>query len=270
MPKNRLPAARGTNTPLRHLPRKRFGQHFLADASILDRLVVAIAPRDDELFVEIGPGEGALTRRLLAVVPHMDAVEIDRDLAAGLRNQYGAQQLTLVEGDALDTDFSSFPQGIRVVGNLPYNISTPLIFHLCDFAGHVIDMHFMLQKEVVLRMAAVHSTPEYGRLSVMTQFWFEVEPLFEVPASAFRPPPKVQSMTVRLRPRDAKTRAGTDPLQLKRLVTAAFSHRRKTLKNALEGVLNEEILIRLGIDPGLRAENLSPVDYVRLSQHLIE
>jgi 16S rRNA (adenine1518-N6/adenine1519-N6)-dimethyltransferase len=198
----------------------------------------------------------------------MYAIEIDRDLAGLLRRKYDGQRLLLLEGDALATDFSQFPAGIRVVGNLPYNISTPLIFHLCDFAERVIDMHFMLQKEVVERMAATASTQAYGRLSVMTQYWFEVEPLFEVPAMAFRPPPKVESMIVRLRPRQKGFYGEIDARQLKRLVTAAFSHRRKTLRNALSGVMAEEQLIALGVDPGCRPENLTPGDYVRLSMHL--
>ena len=188
---------------MRHIPRKRFGQHFLTDASVLQRIVTEIAPVPDDLFVEIGPGEGVLTTRILSVVARMHAIEIDRDLAGRLRERFGQAGLDLVEGDALDFDFSSLPPRLRVIGNLPYNISTPLIFHLCDFAERFVDMHFMLQKEVVERMAARPSTPAYGRLSVMTQFWFAVQPLFVVPPGAFRPPPKVDSMVVRLRPRTA-------------------------------------------------------------------
>jgi 16S rRNA (adenine1518-N6/adenine1519-N6)-dimethyltransferase len=253
---------------MRHIPRKRFGQHFLSDTSILDRIIAAVAPSGNDLFVEIGPGEGVLTARLLAVVARMYAIEIDRDLAAGLRRKYDERRLSLVEGDALDTDFFQFPEHLRVVGNLPYNISTPLIFHLCDFADRVVDMHFMLQKEVVERMAATPSTAAYGRLSVMTQYWFDVEPLFSVPASAFRPPPKVESMIVRLKPRQKAFHASTDARQLKRVVTAAFSHRRKTLRNALAGVFSEEKLIELGVDPGCRPENLNLNDYVRLSRQM--
>ncbi len=253
---------------MRHIPRKRFGQHFLADAAILDRIVAAIDPGADELFVEIGPGEGVLTARMLAVVARMHAVEIDRDLAAGLRAKFGGEKLLLVEGDALALDFSALPEGLRVIGNLPYNISTALMFHLCTFAERFVDMHFMLQKEVVERMAATPSTPQYGRLSVMTQYWFEVQPLFLVPAAAFRPPPKVESMMVRLIPRPADLRGLADAGLLKRVVTAAFSHRRKTLRNALAGMLNEAKLVELGVNPGARAENLSLNDYVTLSRHL--
>ena len=253
---------------MRHIPRKRFGQHFLADAAILDRIVAAIDPRVNDLFVEIGPGEGVLTARMLAAVARMHAIEIDRDLAAGLRGNYGSERLVLIEGDALALDFSTLPAGLRVIGNLPYNISTALMFHLCTFADRFVDMHFMLQKEVVERMAAGPSTPAYGRLSVMTQYWFEVQPLFKVPASAFRPPPKVESMMVRLMPRQADLRGLADAGLLKRVVTAAFSHRRKTLRNALAGLLTESRLVELGVNPGARAENLSLNDYITLSRHL--
>jgi 16S rRNA (adenine1518-N6/adenine1519-N6)-dimethyltransferase len=252
----------------RHIPRKRFGQHFLADRAILDRIVEAIHPVAEDIFLEIGPGEGVLTARILAAVQRMHAIEIDRDLAAGLRKTYGDERLDVIEGDALKLDFSGFPEGMRVIGNLPYNISTPLIFHLCEFANRIRDMHFMLQKEVVERMAAASSTAAYGRLSVMTQYWFDVEPLFVVPATAFRPPPKVQSMMVRLRPSGAGMRNETDARLLKKVVTAAFSHRRKTLRNALAELFTEARLLELGVDPGKRAENLSLADYVTLSRHM--
>ena len=253
---------------MRHIPRKRFGQHFLADTAILDQIVAAINPGADDLFVEIGPGEGVLTARMLAAVARMHAVEIDRDLAAGLRGKFGGERLVLVEGDALALDFSALPAGLRVIGNLPYNISTAIMFHLCAYAERFVDMHFMLQKEVVERMAAMPSTPQYGRLSVMTQYWFEVQPLFRVPAGAFRPPPKVESMMVRLIPRRADLRGLVDAGLLKKVVTAAFSHRRKTLRNALAGMLSESTLVELGVNPGARAENLSLNDYVTLSMHL--
>ena len=254
----------------RHIPRKRFGQHFLADRAILDRIVEAIQPVPGDFFLEIGPGQGALTARILAAVERMHAVEIDRDLAAGLRKTYGDDRLGVIEGDALQLDFSSFPEGMRVIGNLPYNISTPLIFHLCEFANRIRDMHFMLQKEVVERMAAAPSTAAYGRLSVMTQYWFDVEPLFSVPATAFRPPPKVESMMVRLRPSRTGMRNETDARLLKNVVTAAFSHRRKTLRNSLAGLFTEARLLELGVDPGKRAENLNLADYVTLSSRLYE
>ena len=253
---------------MQHIPRKRFGQHFLADKAYLDRIVSAIDAAHGDQFVEIGPGEGVLTSRILSVVGNMRAIEIDRDLAARLRGAYGDKGLTLFEGDALKFDFSSLPEGMRVIGNLPYNISTPLIFHLCGFANRFRDMHFMLQKEVVERMAAKPSTGAYGRMSVMAQYWCDVEPLFVVPAGAFRPPPKVQSMMVRLRPHPPGYHGEADPLLLKQVVTAAFSHRRKTLRNSLSGLLSEERLVELGIDPGDRAENLGLVEYVRLSRYM--
>jgi 16S rRNA (adenine1518-N6/adenine1519-N6)-dimethyltransferase len=253
---------------MRHIPRKRFGQHFLADKAYLDRIVRAIGAAPGELFVEIGPGEGVLTARILSMVGNMHAIEIDRDLAARLRSTYGDKGLTLFEGDALKLDFSSLPEGMRVIGNLPYNISTPLIFHLCGFANRFLDMHFMLQKEVVERMAAKPSTAAYGRLSVMAQYWCDVEPLFVVPAGAFRPPPKVQSMMVRLRPHPPGYHGETDSQLLRQVVTAAFSHRRKTLRNSLSGLLSESRLVESGVEPGDRAENLGLSDYVRLSRHL--
>ena len=253
---------------MRHVPRKRFGQHFLVDASVLDSIVSAINPHAEDLFVEIGPGEGVLTQRMLGAVASMHAIEIDRDLAAGLRARFGNERLLLVEGDALAFDFSTLPAGLRVIGNLPYNISTALMFHLCNFAGRFLDMHFMLQKEVVERMAALPSTSAYGRLSVMTQYWFTVQPLLTVPPGAFRPPPKVESMVVRLIPRPADVRGDVDAGLLKRVVTAAFSHRRKTLRNALAGLLTEARMVELGVNPGARAENLNLAEYVNLSRHL--
>lgn len=251
---------------MRHIPRKRFGQHFLADKAVLERIVAAINPVPGDAIVEIGPGEGVLTSRVLSAVGRMHAIEIDRDLAARLRSAHAEKGLELVEGDALKFDFSSLPARLRVIGNLPYNISTPLLFHLFGFADRFVDMHFLLQKEVVERMAALPSTPAYGRLSVMTQYWCEVEPLFVVPADAFRPPPKVESMVVRLRPRAAGQHAGTDSKRLRQVVTAAFSHRRKTLRNSLSGLLSEAQLVESGIKPGDRAENLGLSDYVRLSR----
>jgi len=252
-----------------HRPRKRFGQHFLADPSVVDAIAAAVNPMPQDVFVEIGPGEGVLTARMLAAVDHLHAIEIDRDLVARLRRSYREAQLTLIEGDALAFDFSTLPAKLRVIGNLPYNISTELMFHLCDFAGRFVDMHFMLQKEVVERMAAKPSTPEYGRLSIMTQYWFAVSPLFTVPPEAFRPPPKVESMIVRLTPRTPDTRAGTDVEQLRKIVTAAFSKRRKTLKNSLAGLISESELTQLGLHPADRAENLSLDDYLLLCRHLL-
>ena len=239
-----------------HRPRKRFGQHFLHDPRVLARIVDAVAPSGKDLIVEIGPGEGALTRPLLQKVAAIEVIEIDRDLAASLRQVEG---VTVHEADALEFDYAAFPAGVRLVGNLPYNISTPLLFRLARFAGRVRDMHFMLQLEVVERMVAAPSTPEYGRLSVALQARFHMEKLFNVSKSAFRPPPKVESAVVRLVPLP-------EPLYVDDgLLRTAFSARRKQLRNALPGV----DWARAGIDPKLRPENLSPADYARLSMNSI-
>ena len=221
---------------------------------MLRRLIEAISPSQKDFIVEIGPGEGALTRLLLGTSAHVEAIELDRDLAAGLKKEFPG--LTLQVGDALDFDFAVFPEGFRVVGNLPYNISTPLLFHLARHASRVRDMHFMLQLEVVERMVAVPSTPEYGRLSVALQARFAMKKLFKVAKGAFRPPPKVESAVVRMEPLDWQLPIDED------LLRRAFSARRKTLRNALPGI----DFAALGIDPKLRPENLSPADYARLSQ----
>jgi 16S rRNA (adenine1518-N6/adenine1519-N6)-dimethyltransferase len=235
-----------------HRPRKRFGQHFLHDPGVLRRLVDAISPSEKDFLVEIGPGEGALTRLLLQKTPSLEVIEIDRDLAARLSDE----GFKVHVGDALDFDFGVFPQGARIVGNLPYNISTPLLFHLARFAPRVRDMHFMLQLEVVERMVAAHSTPQYGRLSVALQARFRMQKLFKVSKGAFQPPPKVESAVVRLVP--LAQALAVDDDQLRR----AFSARRKTLRNALP----EVDFAALGIDAGLRPENLAPADYARIAE----
>jgi 16S rRNA (adenine1518-N6/adenine1519-N6)-dimethyltransferase len=238
-----------------HRPRKRFGQHFLHEKRVLARLVEAIAPAPGDFIVEIGPGEGALTRLLAPAT--VEAIEIDRDLAARLQGQFPALKVHCL--DALEFDFAQFPAGMRIVGNLPYNVSTPLLFHLARFAPQVRDMHFMLQLEVVERMVAKPSTPAYGRLSVSLQARFQMKKLFNVAPGAFRPPPKVDSAVVRLAPLDWQLPIDED------LLRKAFSARRKTLRNALPGIDFEA----LGIDGGLRPENLSPEDYARLSMNSI-
>jgi 16S rRNA (adenine1518-N6/adenine1519-N6)-dimethyltransferase len=235
-----------------HIARRRFGQHFLHDARVLARIVDAVAPRPGECIVEIGPGEGALTAPLLERAGTLHAIEVDRDLAARLRERPG---LTVHEADALEFDFARFPAGMRLVGNLPYNISTPLLFHLARYAHRVRDMHFMLQLEVVERMVAAPSTAAYGRLSVALQARFAMEKLFSVAKGAFRPPPKVESAVVRMVPLAEALAIDED------LLRRAFSARRKQLRNALRGV----DLARAGVDPSLRPENLSPADYARLS-----
>jgi 16S rRNA (adenine1518-N6/adenine1519-N6)-dimethyltransferase len=250
---------------MRHVPRKRFGQHFLHDPYVLSRIVQAIAPQPGDTLVEIGPGEGALTRPLLERMPKLVAIEIDRDLAAALSAEVPPQRLEVIVADALEFDFASLPEGLRVVGNLPYNVSTPLLFHLAGFASRVRDMHFMLQLEVVERMAASHSTPEYGRLSVMLQRRFRIERLFKVPPGAFRPPPKVESAVVRLTPLPADRIAPVDEKLFASVVARAFSARRKTLRNALGSLIDAGALEQLGIDPGLRPENVAPADYIRIA-----
>ena len=236
-----------------HRPRKRFGQHFLHDPRVLERIVSSIHPEEKDFIVEIGPGEGALTRLLFERCRNLELIEIDRDLAAQL------QQYKVHVADALEFDYSVFPRGARIVGNLPYNISTPLLFHLARYAERVRDMHFMLQLEVVERMVARHSTPEYGRLSVALQARFKMRKLFNVSKGAFRPPPKVESAVVRLEPLPQIMKIDED------LLRKAFSARRKTLRNALP----EIDFAALGIDSGLRPENLSPEDYLRLSMNSI-
>jgi len=238
-----------------HRPRKRFGQHFLHDPRVLEKIVDALSLQPSDSVVEIGPGEGALTHLLLQQTSNVEAIEIDRDLAASLRQQ----NVKVHEGDALEFDYSAFPRGVRIVGNLPYNISTPLLFHLARFAERVRDMHFMLQLEVVERMVAKPSTAEYGRLSVALQARFRMKKLFNVSKGAFRPPPKVESAVVRLEPLPQILKIDED------LLRRAFSARRKTLRNALPGI----DFAALGIDSGLRPENLSPEDYLRLSMNSI-
>jgi len=215
-------------------------------------------------MVEIGPGEGALTRPLLERLDRLTAIEIDRDLIARLVEEFPAHRLTVISADALDHDFSALPAGTRIVGNLPYNISTPILFHLARFAGRVRDMHFMLQREVVERMVARHSTPDYGRLSVMLQTRFAMKKLFNVAPGAFRPPPKVESAVVRLVPLTEKP--DCDEVLFEKVVRDAFSARRKTLRNALP--LAPGDYAALGLDPGLRPENLAPADYVRVTQRI--
>src|SRR3954468_802841 len=238
-----------------HRPRKRFGQHFLHDPWVLEKIVAAIEPAKEDFIVEIGPGEGVLTRLLLAKTGNVETIEIDRDLAERLVSE----NIRVHQADALEFDYSLFPRGVRIVGNLPYNISTPLLFHLARYAERVKDMHFMLQLEVVDRMVARHSTPEYGRLSVALQARFKMKKPFNVSKGAFRPPPKVESAVVRLEPLPKILNIDED------LLRKAFSARRKTLRNALPGI----DFAALGIDSGLRPENLSPEDYLRLSMNSI-
>ena len=253
-----------------HTPRKRFGQNFLIDEGIIHAIVNVINPQVDETLVEIGPGLGALTRPLLERLPRMHAVELDRDIIARLQKTWPPERLVLHSGDALKFDFSELGSDLRIVGNLPYNISSPLLFRLMEFAAHIRDMHFMLQKEVVARMTAEPSTHDYGRLSVMLQRRFHLEWLIDVPPTAFNPAPKVDSAVVRLIPKAVAEIRVLDEALFSRVVAAAFSQRRKTLRNTLSGVLDAEGFSALGIDAGQRAENLPLSDYERIALYLIQ
>ena len=254
-----------------HRPRKRFGQHFLRDQSAIHRLVTAVAPRAEELLVEIGPGRGALTGPLLDAGARILAIEIDRDLAALLQAQYADRcGFSLLQGDALNIDYRQLAGAgkVRLVGNLPYNLSTPLLFWLLSQREAIADMHFMLQKEVVARLAASPATKAYGRLGVMVQYHCQVEPLFEVPPAAFTPPPKVDSAVVRLRPRETPEPPAADPQLFARLVNLCFQQRRKTLRNCLRQLLPAAALESRPVSLGARAETLSVAELVELSNRI--
>lgn len=252
----------------RHVPRRRFGQNFLVDPHYVARIIEAVDPRRGDNIVEIGPGLAALTGALIARAQHVSAIEIDRDLAARLRATYSPQQLTLHEADALTFDLARLGERLRIVGNLPYNISSPLLFHVAKFADRLLDLHVMLQREVVARMTADPATPDYGRLTVTLQAVFRVTRLFVLPPGAFRPAPKVDSAFVRLAPLGEAKPAIADEALFARVVAAAFGQRRKTLRNALAPVCEEGALRAVGIDPGARGETLSVSDYVRLANAL--
>jgi len=249
--------------------RKRFGQHFLHDPGVLGRIVAAVDPRPEENLVEIGPGPGALTAALLARVPRLDAVEIDRDLAAQLRRRWPGE-LTLHEADALRFDFAALAAErggpLRVVGNLPYNISTPLLFHFLQARGAIGDLTVMLQKEVVERLAAAPGSGEYGRLTVMLAPWFAIEHLFDVGPGAFQPPPRVWSAVARLRVLAAPRFAV--PATYGELVARAFMQRRKTLRNSLRGLVAAGAWVEAGVDPGARPETLRPEQFAALAATL--
>ena len=253
---------------MRHVPRRRFGQNFLVDRAVVARIVEAVDPKPTDKLVEIGPGLGALTEPMLALVPRLQVIELDRDLASRLLQRYPPERLVVHQADALKFDFSALPAPMRIVGNLPYNISTPLMFHLAGYAANITDMQFMLQREVVDRMVAKPSTPEYGRLSVMLQYRFHIQKLFAVPASSFRPEPKVASAVVRLIPLPSPDPVARDEAIFGQAVTRAFSHRRKTLRNALSGFATQADLLALEIDPGLRAENLPVAAFVAIANRI--
>ena len=253
---------------MHHNPRKRFGQNFLVDQQIIAQIIHEIYPQKDERIIEIGPGLGALTRPLLQVLDHLDVVEIDRDIVVKLEKEFPQEKLTIHATDALKFDFSALGEKLRIIGNLPYNISTPLLFHLSQFSEQILDMHFMLQKEVVERMVGTPSTPDYGRLSVTLQYRFDMEHVFSVPAESFRPIPKVESAIVRMIPRSQSSRTVKDEALFAQIVLAAFSQRRKTLRNTLHHFLKAEDFSALGIDPGLRAENLSVEKFIAIADFL--
>jgi 16S rRNA (adenine1518-N6/adenine1519-N6)-dimethyltransferase len=253
-------------------PKKSFGQHFLHEKRYIERIVGAIAPKAGDRVVEIGPGEGALTLPLLTAAGQLVAIELDTDLIPDLQaraNTVG--MLEIVHADVLKVDFTALAQRlgvprVRLAGNLPYYISSPILFHCVDHAAAIQDMHFMLQKEVVDRMAAAPGSKVYGRLSVMLQLACRVEPLFTVPPGAFRPPPKVDSAVVRLVPLAAHERHDADPDRVHAIVKAAFAQRRKTLANGLKNLLDSDAIASAGVDPKARAETLAPGDFVRLAK----
>ena len=256
-----------------HQARKRFGQNFLHDPGVIEQIIRAINPKPDDAIVEIGPGLGALTEEILAVNPRLQVVELDRDLIPVLRTKFfNYPDFRIHEADALTFDFSQLmvDRPLRIIGNLPYNISTPLIFHLLGQAGVIRDMHFMLQKEVVQRMAAVPGDNNYGRLGIMTQYFCKVQPLFEVGPGAFRPAPKVDSAIVRLVPHETLPNPARDLKTLQAVVRTAFNARRKTLRKALGGMVSVAQLQNLGINDGLRPENLALADYVAIADRLVE
>ncbi len=256
------------NSAFKNPAKKSLGQHFLHDRGVVDKLVLAIDPRPGDRIVEIGPGQGALTFPLLDRHGALTAIEFDRDLLVPLTAAAKAHgDLTLINADVMNVDFTALAEGtpFRLVGNLPYNLSSPILFHALDHAAAVRDMHFMLQKEVVDRMAAGPGSKVYGRLSVMLQAYCTVTALFMVPPGAFRPPPKVDSAVVRLVPRPPAQIGITDPRRFAEVVRAAFGQRRKTLRNALDSVCTIEQIVAAGIDPKSRAEQLEVADFVRLA-----
>ena len=255
---------------MKHIARKRFGQNFLTDQHVLNQIISAINPQPDQSMVEIGPGLAAMTRLLLDGLKTLHVVELDRDLVARLKKSFDPTKLIVHEGDALQFDFASLPvaegKKLRVVGNLPYNISSPLLFHLAEFAALIEDQHFMLQKEVVERMVAEPGSKAYGRLSVMLQWRYHMDLMFIVPPTAFDPPPKVESAIVRMIPK--ATRLECDVRKLEQVVTKAFSQRRKVVRNCLAGMFTEQQLIDVGINPQSRAETIPLEQYVSLANML--
>jgi len=254
---------------MKHKPRKRFGQNFLHDAGIVHQIVFAISPKKGEKIVEIGPGQGALTGPILEETGRMEVVELDRDLIPLLQNNLKDKgELTIHSADAMQFDFAALSEkahDLRIIGNLPYNISTPLLFHLTTFLPQIKDMHFMLQKEVVERIVAEPNTKAYGRLGVMLQYYCRVEKLFIVKPGAFFPPPKVDSAIVRLIPHEKPPVEVTNEKIFSKVVTQCFAMRRKTLRNNLKETLSEEEIESANIDPGCRSETLSIQQFAALA-----
>lgn len=253
-----------------HQARKRFGQHFLVDEGVVDQIVYAIGPHADDNMVEIGPGLSALTKPLLGTVARLSVVELDRDLAARLRNTWPSERLQVIEADALTVDFSTLGSGLRIVGNLPYNISSPLLFHLAQYADAVHDQHFMLQREVIDRMVAAPGSGDYGRLSVMLQVRYDMEKLFDVPPDAFDPPPKVMSSVVRMIPLPAERRRPRSDHAFAAVVTKAFAQRRKMLRRVLADWAADIDWFALGVEPTDRAEVVSPQQFIAMSDQLVQ
>ena len=251
-------------------PRRRFGQHFLANPGVVTRICETLAPAKDDKVVEIGPGRGALTFPLAQRLHHLHVIEIDRDLAAFLAASLDPMRVTIHNADALQFDLAALGGPLRLIGNLPYNISTPLLFRFAEFADTLRDLHFMLQREVVERMAAVPGSAEYGRLSVMLQYRFDIEALFRVSPGSFIPPPQVESALVRLRPHAYRHGRARDERLFAQLVAAAFGQRRKMLRNTLAPWFDSNRLAALDIDPRQRGETLGVADYLRLSDALLQ
>jgi len=274
----------------KHQPRKRFGQNFLIDHNIIEQILTVVDPQPQDHLVEIGPGLGAITERLLPPVAHLDAIELDRDLIAFLTEKFGADtnKFTLYNADVLRFDLNTLarpPHKFRIVGNIPYNISTPLIFHLLSFAEHIVDIHLMVQKEVAVRLNSQHGSKAYGRLSIMIQHCCQVTQLFDIGPEAFDPPPAVNSAFIRITPDPVKAAATQNIKLLRNITTAAFNQRRKTIQNALKSLryhtgdssdnsihhgVSAETLLAAGITPTLRPEQVSVEDYVRLSNILVQ
>ena len=253
---------------MKHIPRKRFGQNFLRDQGVIQDIIRAVSPQSGDNLVEIGPGLGALTVPLLQRIRPLTVIELDRDIVARLQKSHAATDLHIHSADALTFPFATLGPRLRLVGNLPYNISTPLLFHLATFHELIYDMHFMLQKEVVERMVAEPGCGDYGRLSVMLQYRFFMEHLLAVPPQAFDPPPKVDSAVVRLIPWPAAQVPAVNAERFAELVRLSFMQRRKTLRNVLKGYASDADFAAVGIDASCRPEELAVADYVRLANRL--